>query len=219
MRIRRRSPRTTVLAKLLLALLISITVQRPCFAFLYHSTLNLGRGACHGQCRQETSASLAPSFAEFTAIVGANHGAAVVESSIMSGFASTSTIQLAAETTTTESWRQYVPLAVSLLVITDILLGSPAANTLLSVIRPPEEGGTTNGGGGRGSAAAAPEKDLRERVDSMKVAQQALDKAAATTELRRFLDESKSDMEKMRDVQKKLDDQLRAFDEKQQDKK
>ena len=116
-----------------------------------------------------------------------------------------------------ESWRQYVPLIVSLLVITDILLGSPAANAVLSIARPPED----QAEGGLGDLlgnSAPPTKDLKERVDTMAMAQQALDKAAATTELRKFLDESKSDMEKMRDVQKKLDAELAAFDQKQLEK-
>mmetsp|Transcript_23160 Transcript_23160/g.44116 ORF Transcript_23160/g.44116 Transcript_23160/m.44116 type:complete len:207 (-) Transcript_23160:164-784(-) len=116
-----------------------------------------------------------------------------------------------------ESWRQYVPLAVSLLVITDILLGSPAANAALSVLRPPED--SSNGNETAGSNKKSVAKDVRERIDTMAIAQQALDKASATTELRRFLDESKSDMDKMRDVQKKLDAQLQEFDAKQQAKK
>jgi len=118
------------------------------------------------------------------------------------------------------SWRQYVPLAVSLLVITDILLGSPFANAAASVLRSPstddqdddDDDGTTTG---RGRKKKPGTKDLRERVDTMAIAQQALDRASSTTELRRFLDESKSDMDKMRDVQKRLDEQLQAFDAKQ----
>ena len=111
-----------------------------------------------------------------------------------------------------ESWRQYVPLAVSLLVITDILLGSPVANGALSALRPPDEGDASN------SNKAPPVKDSRERIDTRAVAKQALDKASGTLELRRFLDENKTDMEKMRDVQKQLDEQLRDFDKKQQEK-
>lgn len=125
---------------------------------------------------------------------------------------STPTFQIAVETT--ESWRQYVPLAVSLLVITDILLGSPVANAALSALRNSEQ----QQQGDNGREASRREKDSKERIDSLAVAQKALDKAAATTELRRFLDESKSDMDKLRDVQKKLDDQLKAFDKRQAEK-
>ena len=136
----------------------------------------------------------------------------------------TTTMTLAAEV---ESWRQYVPLVVSLLVITDILLGSPAANAVLSIARPKEgDDGDNNDGATApslgsllGGASRKAIKDSKERVDTMAVAQAALDKAAATQDLRKFLDESKSDMEKMRDVQKKLDEQLAAFDQKQLEKK
>lgn len=125
-------------------------------------------------------------------------------------------LQIAAET---DSWRQYVPLIVSLLVITDILLGSPAANAVLSVARKPAEQALDDNNAAAADATTTPaDRDLRERVDTMAVAQAALDKASATTELRKFLDESKSDMEKMRDVQSKLDAQLREFDRKQQEK-
>lgn len=137
---------------------------------------------------------------------------------------STNTMTLAEEV---ESWRQYVPLVVSILVITDILLGSPAANAVLSIARPKEGDGNDNNDGARapslgsllGGAPQKVVKDSKERVDTMAVAQAALDKAAATQDLRKFLDESKSDMEKMRDVQKKLDEQLAAFDQKQLEKK
>jgi hypothetical protein len=125
----------------------------------------------------------------------------------------------------TESWRQYVPLAVSLLVIVDILLGSPVANKALSALRPEneeilsrEEGGspfqTLSGKAGESSVTGQ-----KERVDTMAIAQKALDKAEATKELRRFLDEGKSDYDKMRDIQDKMDADLQAFDEKQKKKK
>ena len=68
------------------------------------------------------------------------------------------------------------------------------------------------------SSAIAPppskQKGVKERVDTRAVAQQALDKAAASLELRKFLDESKTDLDRAREMQSKLDDQLRAFDEK-----
>ena len=134
-----------------------------------------------------------------------------------------------------ETWRQYVPLVVSVLVITDILLGSPAANAVLSVMRPQEgvdDNAPDNAGGGStmtpslGSLLSGGQpsrkvaaKDSKERIDTMAVAQAALDKAAATQDLRKFLDESKSDMDKMRDVQKKLDEQLAAYDRKQLERK
>jgi hypothetical protein len=126
-----------------------------------------------------------------------------------------------------ESWRQYVPLAVSLLVIVDILLGSPVANKALSALRPENEETASKGQGGSGGPFQTPSGKpgdsalvgQKERVDTMAIAQKALDKAEATKELRRFLDEGKSDYDKMRDIQDKMDADLQAFDEKQKKKK
>ena len=160
--------------------------------------------------------------------------------------ASVNTFMLAAET---ESWRQYVPLVVSCLVIIDILLGSPAANAVLGVMRPKEDDGgagmttsddgsrssvdtesvaaTNSGspfaslfqglGGGGGDLTGGPGgpagRNPKERVDTQAVAQEALDKAAATKELRQFLDDNKSDWDKMKEIQQKMDQELAQFDE------
>jgi predicted RNase H-like nuclease (RuvC/YqgF family) len=111
----------------------------------------------------------------------------------------------------TESWRQYVPLAVSALVILDILLGSPAANSVMDLMRAQEND----------DDAEAPRSEKRqtvvntaERVDSMAVAQAAIDKANATLELKRFLEEQKTDWDKMEDIRKKMDRQMQELDEK-----
>jgi hypothetical protein len=147
---------------------------------------------------------------------------------------------LAAET---ESWRQYVPLAVCLFVIVDILLGSPAANSVLGLMRPKEDetvgkeeddegqtatsmtssspfGSLMQGGGGgnntrgrRGRNVSSSSTKSKERIDTQAVAQAALDKASATLELRKFLNEGKSDWDKMREIQQKMDDDLSKFDE------
>jgi hypothetical protein len=136
-----------------------------------------------------------------------------------------------------ESWRQFVPLVVSLLVIVDILLGSPAANSVLGLMRPKEEEEDKEGSRGvdddvveRQATNRNPFANLmpgqqngnnrgrnisksKERIDTQAVAQAALDKASATLELRKFLDESKSDWDKMREIQQKMDDDLSKFDE------
>lgn len=138
----------------------------------------------------------------------------------------------------TESWREYVPLVVSLFVIVDILLGSPAANSVLGLMRPKEEG-TSDDDEGQATRSSNPFSSLmqglprgqqqdgnnnnksgrggrnsnKERIDTKAVAQAALDKASATKELRKFLDESKSDWDKMRDIQQKMDNDLAQFDE------
>jgi len=132
-----------------------------------------------------------------------------------------------------ESWRQYVPLGVSLCVITDILLGSPAANSVLGVIQSQADE-KANGGGSSDDETGTPlemlqraaagkpnrsnlyKRDPNERVDTAAVAQKALDKAAMTSELRRYLDEKKSDMDKIQEIQKELDQSMADFDVKSQ---
>ena len=130
----------------------------------------------------------------------------------------------------TESWRQYVPLAVSVGVIIDILLGSPLANLALGPMRRASEKGATgdstqdgsdNGGGG-GSLFSAFGGDnaggkvvvdkSKERVDSEAIAQAALDKAMGTLELRRFLEENKTDEQRYEEVRKKIDSQMDELD-------
>ena len=132
---------------------------------------------------------------------------------------------------TTESWRQYVPLVISVGVIIDILLGSPLANLALGPMRRASEKGATgdstqdgsdNGGGG-GSLFSAFGGDnaggkvvvdkSKERVDSEAIAQAALDKAMGTLELRRFLEENKTDEQRYEEVRKKIDSQMDELDE------
>lgn len=199
------SPKRRSQGSAFLAFLLALTACRSSCAFVHHELL--GKAVIRHQ-QPPSSRNLLSAFS----VDGVNDAIISMQSS---------SIQISE----TESWRQYVPLVVSLLVITDILLGSPAANAVLSIIRPKEEGQSEDVSSASpfqtlfgNNVKAKPAKDLKERIDSMAVAQQALDKAAATTELRKFLDESKSDMEKMRDVQKKLDEQLAAYDKKQLEK-
>lgn len=145
-----------------------------------------------------------------------------------------------AQEDTKESWRQYVPLVVSGLVLIDIALGSPAANAVLRRVRPSEnkeekdeEEGSSLAPtsplealqvnlfpkGEIGSGAVSSEQQSKERIDSVAVAQQALQKAEATLELKRFLEENKSDWDKMNDLQRKMDQDLQAFDERQEEVK
>jgi len=112
-----------------------------------------------------------------------------------------------------ESWRQYVPLGVSVVVIIDILLGSPLANLALAPMkRASEEGsGGDAGKGGGGSLFSAEDKALsrsKERVDTEAIAQATLDKAINTLELRRFLEENKTDEQRFEDMRKKIDRQI-----------
>jgi hypothetical protein len=143
-------------------------------------------------------------------------------------------------TATTESWRQYVPLAASAFVIVDVALGSPFAKNVMSIVRsmeqPKQENPTTSQeDSSSSSATTSPLQTMsdflnaqnaltplsydtkttsgKERVDTRAVAQQALNKAAASLELRQFLEDSKSDADRVREAQRKLDAQLRAYDE------
>mmetsp|Transcript_11091 Transcript_11091/g.19357 ORF Transcript_11091/g.19357 Transcript_11091/m.19357 type:complete len:206 (+) Transcript_11091:142-759(+) len=130
-----------------------------------------------------------------------------------------------------ESWRQYVPLAVSCAVIIDILLGSPLANLALGPMRRASEkgaGGDSDGdsdGGGGGSLFSALSGNFdsgsgvvdsgrgKERVDSEAIAQAALDKAMGTLELKRFLEENKTDEQRYEEVRKKIDQQMNELDD------
>lgn len=131
----------------------------------------------------------------------------------------------------TESWRQYVPLVVSVAVIIDILLGSPLANLALGPMRRASEKGATGsdnnaqdsnddvaaGGslfsslGGNGGGGKVVDKS-KERVDSEAIAQAAIDKARNTLELKRFLEENKTDEQRYEEVRKKIERQMEELD-------
>ena len=142
----------------------------------------------------------------------------------------TSTVLIAGDSV--ESWRQYVPLIVSLLVIVDILLGSPFANTVLGIVRAAEKS-EENGGGG------SAEEDLTdttttsttttttnlsnintkgERIDSENVAIDAIEKAKNTLMWNAERERLKTDEDRMEDIRRKMDNQLREFDQKKQQK-
>lgn len=105
-----------------------------------------------------------------------------------------------------ESWRQYVPLAVSVFVIGDILLGSPIVNLILAPMKRQIKDSEQNTAG---VAVVNP----KERIDSEKVAQEALDKARNTLELRNYLEEQKTDWDRMEEMRKKMDQQMAEMDQ------
>ncbi len=130
---------------------------------------------------------------------------------------------------TTESWRQYVPLVVSVAVIIDILLGSPLANLALGPMRRASEKGaagdsnsqeggdnTESGGGSLFSSLGGTSTNMvdksKERVDSEAIAQAAIDKARNTLELKRFLEENKTDEQRYEEVRKKIERQMDELD-------
>lgn len=115
----------------------------------------------------------------------------------------------------TEEWRQYVLLFVSLGVLLDILLGSPLANMALAPMkRAAESSDNEEGGGSDGSNNAKKPfaRNPKERVDSGAVGDAALQKARYSMELRRFLEENKTDEQRYEDIRKKIDAEAAAFD-------
>lgn len=131
-----------------------------------------------------------------------------MDSAISMGTPSSSTLLLAEE-----SWRQYVPLAVSLLVIVDILLGSPLANSVLRLGRSQDDDTAQQ-------EKADKEATIRtkgERIDSSQVAAAALERARNALEWNTERDKYKTDAQRMEDLRKKMDDQLRAMDSNKQE--
>jgi hypothetical protein len=119
--------------------------------------------------------------------------------------ASFSTLVVAAD----QSWRQYVSLVVIAGVLIDILLGSPLANTLLKPMRPDGDEGEAQGE----EKASKNINRSKERIDTDAVAQAAIDRATNTLELRRFLDERKTDWDRMEDMKRKMDAEMQDLDD------
>lgn len=123
-----------------------------------------------------------------------------------------------------DSWRQYVPLVVSVGVIIDILLGSPLANLVLGPMKRASEKGSGEGsrgndGGGKSlfsafgqNESASGANKSKERVDSEAIAQAAIDKARNTLELRKFLEENKTNEQRYDEVRRQIDKQLDELD-------
>lgn len=109
-----------------------------------------------------------------------------------------------------ETWRQYVPLGVSAAVILDILLGSPLAHAALRAGRPPPADGTA-------TTTVKQDAPVRqgspERIDSQRVADDAVNRARNTLELRAFLAANKSDADRLRDLRRTMDEQAALLDQ------
>ena len=108
-----------------------------------------------------------------------------------------------------ESWRQYVPLVVSVGIIIDILLGNPLAKSILAPMRP--EGDDEDGD--KKNDKKNPATRSNARIDAELIARQALDKANNTLELRNFLEERKTDYDRMEEMKKELDASMQDLDE------
>lgn len=117
------------------------------------------------------------------------------------------------------SWRQYVPLAVIGLVLLDILLGSPAANSLLAPLKQPDPDAKPKSKETYADSWTEDDNNnntrnvRKERIDTDQVARAAINKARNTLELKRYLEENKTDWQKMNDIKKKLDAEMESLDE------
>lgn len=58
-----------------------------------------------------------------------------------------------------------------------------------------------------------PRVNPKERIDSEQVAQEALDRARNSMELRQYLDAQKTDWDRMEEMRKKMDQQMADVDE------
>lgn len=110
-------------------------------------------------------------------------------------------------TVSAESWRQYVPLTVSVGIIIDILLGSPVANSILAPMRPEGEDD------GKEDKKDDGKPKSKARIDAELVARKAIDKANNTLELRNFLEERKTDYDRMEEMKRELDATMQDLDE------
>lgn len=105
-----------------------------------------------------------------------------------------------------ESWRQYASLVVIAGVLIDILLGSPLANSLLKPMRGDEVNKEEE------DDARVQTNRSKERIDSEAVARAAIARAQGVLELRKFLDESKTDWDRFEEMKRKLDSQMEGLD-------
>jgi hypothetical protein len=126
-----------------------------------------------------------------------------------------SSVLLSAE----ETWRQYVPLIVSVGIIGDILLGNPLANLILAPMKrqtgidDDEKNDNDDDGGDSSDASKKRKGSSKARIDAEKVAREAIFKAQNTLELRKFLDDRKTDYDRMEDLKKELDSSMQDLDE------
>lgn len=114
------------------------------------------------------------------------------------------------------SWRQYFSLLLIGGVLIDIVLGSPLANMALKPLRGDnynEQDDDDDSNKTKQSSNNSSSSDRsRERIDSDAVAKAAIERAQNALELRRFLDERKTDWDRMEDMKRKLDAEMQELD-------
>jgi hypothetical protein len=104
-------------------------------------------------------------------------------------------------------WRQFVPLVAACTVILDIVLGQP----LLKIVTAPMR--RASGLDEDTNAIENDEKpkfirNEKERIDTNSFAQAAIDRARNSMELRRFLEENKTDEQRYEEKRKEIEKQM-----------
>ena len=110
-----------------------------------------------------------------------------------------------------ESWRQYFSLLLIGGVLIDILLGSPLANMALKPLRGESQEQDEDSSNNKKKNASTINKS-RERIDSEAVAKAAIERAQNALELKRFLEEKKTDWDRMEEMKRKLDAEMQELD-------
>lgn len=127
-----------------------------------------------------------------------------------------------------DSWRQYVPLVVCVLVIGDILMGSPAANAVLNLARPKDDDDgmdqdAQNVALGQGLSTLFQTRTTdkrkvqftgKERVNIDSIAKAAVERAEGVKELRNYLDARKTDWDRMEEIRREQDRRMEELDRK-----
>jgi hypothetical protein len=121
-------------------------------------------------------------------------------SSLLSSLSSVEATSLSSSLSLPTIQPSYISLLIILLVLLDIVLGSPMANILLSPLKSQLSNDATN----TNAVSSNNSSSSLERIDSQAVAQRALDKAMAVTQLRDYLESQKSDYDRIQDIQKQI---------------
>jgi hypothetical protein len=106
-------------------------------------------------------------------------------------------------------WREYVPLIVSGAVIIDIVAGSPFVNAVLSFARPKDDIATIED---NDKTNYDDETTGKERIDTKKVAAAAVERAQSVVAVRQMLEDNKTDWDRIKDLQRKVEQQQAEFD-------
>jgi hypothetical protein len=112
-----------------------------------------------------------------------------------------------------ESWREYVPLVVSGLVLVDVAMGRPIVNAIMKPLSPQsmDSSGMDDNAGMLQSDTEQGRK-RKERVDTERIAKEALEQAYASRDLRKYLEETKSDAQRLQEIRQGMDAQLKQID-------